>query len=426
MSFERKELSSGVFFNAVHETKFKANLISMRLIVPLSEETAAKNALIFPVLLRGCEKYPDLRAIGREKESIYNTDISESVYKRGDTQILELRMNLLDNRYAIDGMDITAKALSLFEELLLHPVTENGVFRSAYVESEKAMLINDIRARINNKGRYASQRVVEEMFEDDPFGVSELGTVETVSAVCPICLYRQYKRILSHARIEIFAIGNFDFDALEARFASLLKPIVRGDIMPTETKPMRPARAEVKTIYEHQNVTQGKLVLGFYTGHTVGSGDYHIFQVANAIFGGSPTSKLFMNVRERLSLCYYCSSSENGQKGYLTVSSGIEFDKEKKAVDEILSQLDKLKKGEITDDELSDSKLMLINSLGSVGDSTGALLNWHFACLMNGELLSPAEKADRIRSVTKDDVVKAAGDITLDTYYFLCGKEDKQ
>ena len=423
MVFERKELASGIFWNAIHETKFKSNLISVRFVLPLTADTAAKNALLFPVLLRGSENFPNIGSIRREEESIYDTTLNDSVYKRGDTQVLELRMSVLDNKYAIDGMDITERAMMLLDDILLHPVTENGVFCEEYVESEKEKLIDDILAQVNDKRRYAMTRLIEEMFEGDAFGLSELGTVETTEAVCPVCLWKQYHEMLSTARIEIFAIGNFDFDALSARFARMFEGIERRYTGAPETKVMQDARKEVKTVYERQNITQGKLSLGFYTGSTVHDEDYHVMQMLNVIFGAGVTSKLFLNVREKLSLCYYCGSSENGQKGYMTVNSGIEFANEKKATDEILFQLDEIKKGNISENELRDARLALLDAIGRVGDSTGNILNWYFSGVMNGKLISPEEKRALIESVTAKDIVKKAQDIRLDTYYFLCGKE---
>ena len=424
MSFERKELGKGIYLNTVREEKFKASLISLRFVVPLALQTAAKNALLFPVLLRGCERYPDIGRIRKEEESIYDTNISDSVYKRGDLQILELRMSLLDNQYAIDGMNITERAVSLLEELLFHPVTENGVFYPDYVESEKKKLIDDIRAQVNDKRRYAMMRLTEEMFAGEAFSVSELGTVEDVSSVCPTCLWEQYKEILSRARIEIFAVGNMDFNALEERFTKMFSEISRTEPYSLKTNVMKSAKKTVKTVYEHQNVTQGKLVLGFFRGHSVSDRDYHVMQVLNTVYGAGVTSKLFLNVREKLSLCYYCSSAENGQKGYMTVSSGIEFANEKKAADEILLQLDNIKNGILTEDEISDAKLALIDSAERVGDSTGSIMNWYFSCVMNEEMITPEEKIERFRAVTKEQIVRMARDIQLDTYYFLCGKEE--
>ena len=357
--FNRKEIARGVFFNAVTETKFKSNLISVRFITPLCESTAASNALLFPVLLRGSENFPDIGAIRREEESVYDTDISDGVYKRGDAQILEMRMRVLDNRFSIDGMDITSRAVRLLSDVLFAPVMENGVFLEEYVESEKQMLIDDIRAQVNDKRRYAMQRLGEEMFSDDVFGISELGTVESVSAITPEALTEQYYQLLSHARVEIFAVGNFDFESLRETFAARFASLERTEIEKTETKALQSARETVKTVYEKQNISQGKLSLGFYTGKTVRDPDYTAMQLLNVIYGAGVTSKLFLNVREKLSLCYYCGSSENGQKGFMTVHSGIEFKNEKKATDEILAQLEEIKKGNISDGELSDAKLAL-------------------------------------------------------------------
>ncbi len=424
MAFQRKELASGIFFSAVKEKKFKSNLLSLRFILPLSADTAAKNALLFPVLLRGSKKFPDIGSIRREEESIYDTHLSDNIYKRGDTQILELRMHLLDNRFAIDGMDITARALSLLWDILFCPLTENGAFLADYVESEKEKLIDDILAQINDKRRYAIQRMTEEMFAEDPFGVSELGTVESVEAVCPHDLIAQYHEMLRTARIEIFAVGNFDFEALSAQFSDMFAPIARAYTKTPETIPLQGAKASVKTVYERQTVSQGKLVLGFYTGALVTDPDYHVMQMLNVIFGAGAISKLFMNVREKLSLCYECASSENGQKGYLTVHAGIEFQNEKKAFDEILFQLEEIKNGNISEDELLGARMALLDAIGRVRDTAGNLLNWYFSGVMNENLITPEEKRARIESVTAEQIAKKASQIKLDTYYFLCAKEE--
>ncbi len=422
--FNRQKIAEGVFFNTIKETKFKSNLISVRFIVPLDENTAAKNALLFPVLLRGSKHFPDIGAIRREEESVYDTGISDGVYKRGDTQILEMRMGVLDNRFSIDGMDIAARAVRLLSDVLFAPVMENGVFLADYVESEKQMLIDDIRAQINDKRRYAMQRLSEEMFSDDVFGISELGTVESVRIITPESLTAQYRDLLSHARVEIFAVGNFDFDSLGKTFATCFSSLDRKNIVDTETSALQSAKETVKTVYERQNISQGKLSLGFYTGVTVRDPNYTAMQLLNIIYGAGVTSKLFLNVREKLSLCYYCGSSDNGQKGFMTVHSGIEFKNEKKAADEILAQLEEIKKGNISENELRDAKLALIDSAERIADSALNMLNWYFACVMNESVITPEEKCEAIRAVKTEEIVKIAQNIRLDTYYFLCAKEE--
>lgn len=422
MSFERKEIASSVFLNTIEEHKFKAGQLSLRFMLPLSEDTAAKYSLVFPVLRRGSVHFPDIGAIRREEESLYDTEFADSVYKRGDSHVLEFRMRVLHDRYALDGMAITEKALDLMTDILFSPVTENGAFLAEYVESEKEKLIDDILAKINDKYLYARQRLVEEMFAGESYGISELGTVESVSTVTPEALYAAYLSVLKSARVEIFAVGEFDFAALESRFRALLANIERRDVFCAKTG-IAARREDVKTVYETQNIAQGKLMLGFTTGICANDPDHHAMQVLNMIFGGGATSKLFCNVREKMSLCYHCGSTEVAQKGTLLVGAGIEPENEKKAVEAILHQLEEMKKGNITDSELSDAKLALMDSVNRIADSAGALLNWHFSGVMNGELLTPEEKKEKIAAVTREDIVRLVKNIRLDTCYFLSGKE---
>ncbi len=425
MAFARKEIAKGIFLNTIEEHKFKSGVISMRFILPLSAKTVADNSLIFPVLRRGCVGLPDIGSIRREEESLYETEFADSVFKRGDSQVLEFRMRVLNNKYALDDMDIEAGATALMLAQLFDPVLENGVFCLDYVESEKEKLIDDILSRVNDKYRYARQRVVEEMFdyEGDAYGISELGTEESVSAVTPEGLYEAYTVMLKTARIEIFVVGEFDFSALEARLRARFSRIERKPAREIVTATLQ-KRDEVKRVFERQNITQGKLMMGFVSPVTVRDENYHVMQVLNMIFGGGATSKLFCNVREKKSLCYYCGSSENGQKGYLLVSAGIEATNEKKTADEILVQLDEMRKGNISDGELLDAKLALLDSVNRIADSAGALVNWHFSGIMNGRVLSPEEKRAQIRAVTKEEIAKMASDIHLHTYYFLSGKEN--
>ncbi len=424
MSFQRNELGRGIYFSAAKTDKFKSGLISVRFILPLSQKTAAENALLFPVLLRGSKAFPNMESIRKEEESIYDTHLSDSVYKRGDTQILEMRMNLLDNRFAIDGMDILSRALDLLEDILFHPVTENGAFSEEYTESEKEKLILDIEAQINDKRRYAATRLVEEMFEDDPFGISELGTAESVAAVTPESLYKQYLNLLSTARIEIFAVGGFEAEALKARFEAMLAGLSRDHHDIPETRVPAAAKSEVKTVYERQSISQGRLSLGFYTGKVASDPDFTVMQMANAVFGAGTVSKLFMNVREKLSLCYDCHSALGAQKGVMFVHTGIKPENEKKAADEILYQLDEMKKGNITEDELLGARLALIDATRRVYDSVGALLNWYFSGVMNGRVISPEEKRREIEGVSAEMISGVMQGVTLDTYYFLTREEE--
>lgn len=424
MQLKRQELGNGVFLNYIPTDKFKSGLLQLRFIMPLSKDTAAKNALVFPVIRRGTEKFPNMTAMRKGFQSLYDSSVGSGAWKYGDAQIISLESRPLAQKYAIDDTDIVAGVIDMMEDMLLHPLTENGVFKAEYVAGEKKIAADGVRAIVNNKNQYAVKRCKEIMFSGEPFGVHDVGEAEDIEAVCPTCLWEQYKTLISRARVEIFAVGEFDEDYLAKRFSAIFSQTERKDIYDVKTEVVLETKGEVKTVYERQNVGQGKLVLGFRTGASNMDDDFYVMSILNEIFGGSTSSKLFMNVRERLSLCYYCSSGLIAEKGGMLVSSGIEFKNEQKTVDEITAQLDKIKNGEISDDELGDAKKSQRDNVLRTEDSTGAIAGWYFNGIMRGKTTSPEERMAQYESVTKEQVVEKAKKIKLDTYYFLCGQEE--
>lgn len=426
MSNIRKQIAEGAFLTVIPADKFKSNYIQIRFIMPLKKETAAKNSLVFPVILRGTEKYQTLSEIRRRKQELYDSGVWSGHWKHGDSHIVSLEASSLRNSYAIDDTDITDGVLDLIGQVVLHPVTENGVFKAESVEGEKKIAADAVRATINQKGRYARLRALEEMFSGDAYGVSDGGTVEEIEAVCPKCLFEAYKNMLRTARVEIFAVGDFDGDVLEKKFSEIFSSVERGDVYEPAHDTRGEARKELLKVYDRQNVTQGVLVLGFFTGSTSADDDYAVTKVFNTVFGGSAASKLFMNVREKLSLCYYCSSSLIPEKGAMTVASGIQFENEQKAFDEIMVQLDKMKNGEITDDEIDMAKRSLCDDIMSADDSTRALAATAFGEVIYGRKLTDEEKLAKINAVTKEQITERAKAVRLDTYYFLCGQEESK
>lgn len=395
----------------------------MRFIVPLKKETAASNALVFPVITRGTEKYPTVTAMRKIQKSLYDAGVGGSTWKSGDSQIIAILASFLDKKYAIDDTDIEEGVLCIIEDMLLCPLTENGVFRKESVESEKKLMADSVRAKVNNKGVYAKMRCEEIMFASEPFGVKETGDISDIESATPESVYRAYKDILSRGRIEILVCGSTDEEKFTSRMTGIVSKLERGEIYDTVNNVTREVTGEIKKVYERQNVTQGKLVLGYRTGSASCDEDYFVTKVTNEIFGGSPSSKLFMNVREKLSLCYYCSSGLNGDKGAMFVSSGIEFKNEQKTVDEINVQLEKMKSGDITDTEINDAVKSCKDGLLRVSDSRRSLIGWYFARIIDGKIYSPEDVLCKYDTVTRELIVEKAKKIQLDTYYFLCGEE---
>jgi Predicted Zn-dependent peptidases len=419
MSVIKKKIADGIYLNFIETDKFKTNYLSVNFITKLNKETASLNALIPMVLKRGTVKYPTMAEINEELENLYATGIYSRVYKRGENQIVGFTSYMLDNSYTIDDTDILASTIDMFDQLIFCPKTENGVFIESYVDGEKSNLIDNINALINNKNRYAVWRCQEEMCKDEVFGIPESGTVEDVEKITPQSLYTQYKNILNESQIQVYYVGQCDIDWLSDKLTELFKNINHTDVK-LETAVIRKAET-IKEITEDQPVTQGKLSLGFRTGSILNDGDYHKFILFNEIFGGSPTCKLFMNVREKLSLCYYCHSIAESLKGIMVVASGIEVANKELAQSEILLQLDNIKNGIMTDEEITSAKNSIVNGYRTINDSSSDLEAWYMNRMLAGLTSSPEEAIDLINSVTKDDIIEVANKITLDTIYFLNG-----
>ena len=423
MQISRKEIYDGIALTVIETDKFKFNRIFIDFVLPLENERAAKNALFADVLMRGTEKYPGLLPLQKKLSSLYGADVDTYVGTSGEAHVITVFAKLLKDKYALGGEEITREGAELLCEVLTNPQKENGIFCEAYVESEKEKLIDDIAAQINDKDAYALHRAIEIMCEGEAWGISELGKPEDVEKITASELYEHYNYVLSHAQAEVFAIGEFPEGTPEKLVRDIFGGVSRGEVPDHSTKIVR-AAGEVKKAVEHQELRQGKLVLGFRTGVGEGEDGYDALKVFNCVFGSGTQSKLFMNVREKLSLCYHCSSRIYA-KGVMMVTSGIEPANYDKARNEILAQLDEIRNGNISDEEMDSAKKRLRNSMLSVGDSPEALHSWYANNNIFSLSATPEEMIERLERVTKEDVAEAAKKITLDTEYFLCGKEAK-
>ena len=289
----------------------------------------------------------------------------------------------------------------------------------AYFESEKQNLLDAIRSLINDKRDYADSRLLREMCAGEAYGVPRLGTEETAEHLQPKRLYAWYQELISTARLELFYSGSAPQRRVEQALLAALSSLPRDQVREIALYQPHPARAEVLRVEEDLDVTQGKLGMGF----ACGSDDYAAMMLGNTLFGGSSNSKLFLNVREKLSLCYYASSLYHRQKRLITVSSGIEFQNFQQAYDEILAQLDAVRRGQWEDWELEGAKSTLLHAYASMGDSQGRLENYFLGQVATGQSESPEEMAEQVCQVTPERITQAMETVTLDTVYFLRGEE---
>ena len=421
-----RELMPGVRLTAVHTDKFKSNVLSLSLLAPLAAETASANALLPCVLRRGTARHPDMEALSAALDDLYGGSIEPSVRKKGETQAVGFVASFLDDAYAPGETHILEDAAGLLGDLLLRPATESGGFRRDYVEGERANLIDRIQAQINEKRAYSLLRLTQEMCAGEPFGVDKLGDAARAAALTPEGLWERYQALLSQAPIELYYCGSAPADRVAEALTSALAGLPRTG---TPERPGCGVRAEVsheapRLVTESLDVTQGKLALGFRTGGScVWTEDFPALMVFNAVYGGTPTSKLFLNVREKLSLCYFASSILEKCKGLLMVSSGIEFQNYQKAYDEILSQMEAVQRGALEDWELEGARSTLLNAYASMGDSQGKLENFYLGQAATGQEDTPELLAEQVRQVTAERIFDAMQTASLDTVYFLKGKE---
>ena len=425
MEVLRRELFPGVWLRTVHTQKFKSSYLSLTLMAPLSAETAPANALIPPVLRRGTQDHPDLESLSAALDELYGGAVEPIVRKKGETQCVGFLASFLDDAYTLAGESILEPAAALLGELLLRPRTENGIFLPAYVEGERSNLVDRIRAQVNDKRYYALSRLTQLMCGEEAFGVDKLGDERRAAALTPEKLWKRYQELLATAEIELYYCGSAAPERVEAAFRAALSGLPRSGVrVEPDCEVCLHAGAEPRYREDRMDVTQGKLALGFRTGGiTCWEEDYPALVLCNAVFGATPLSKLFLNVREKRSLCYYASSALEKMKGLLLVSSGIEFDQYQQARDEILAQLEAIRRGDIQDWELEGVRRTLIGGHQSTLDDQSRLEEFWLGQAAAGLDTGIEELAESLRTVTREQVAAAAQKLELDTVYFLNGKE---
>lgn len=413
------ELLPAVTLRCFHDTRFKQEGISLQFVRPMCKEEAALNALLPAVLLRGCETAPDLQAITQRLDDLYGASLGSLLRRIGDYQTTGLSCGFMREEYALAGDKVFAPMIAFLEELMFHPLLEDGVFPPCFVESEKRNLLSAIAAQRNNKQVYAQAQMIKRMCKADSLGIPRLGEKEDVEAITPESLYAHYQKVLQESPVQIFYIGASQPEKIAELLRPMFEKLCRNPIsLPAQTGFHDCGESEET---EEMDVAQGKLCMGFVTPITLHDRDFVPVQLFNTIFGGGMTSKLFMKIREEMSLCYDISSTYRGSKGIVTVSAGIDNNMDTAMRAEILHQLTLCQAGEITQEELAAAKGALISQLKSTHDSPGAIEGYYSTAALSGLSLLPAKYIQAVEQATVEDVVRAAKTVRLHTVYFLRG-----
>lgn len=415
----RRKIADGVYFSSITDKRYKKNLISVAFSTQLSEDTATENVIV-PVLLTKCNsKLPTYKAFNNKMSRLYASGIGGTAGRQYDLQTISFGAYYLDDIYALSGEKMTGIMTDILIDCLTSPVTENGVFSEKFVELEKKTVIDNIETAINDKRSYAIERAMKTICKGEPASVCSYGTVEKAKLITPDSAYKAYRRMLETMPCEIICTGCSDFEGVAEKFAAAFEKVGRHDIENT-TIALSPVKTQTEEVTERLTVNQSKLVLGFKS-H---SDDDAALVLLQKIFGGTTSSKLFRNVREKMSLCYYCSAARNDLKGIMLVNSGVENENIEKTKEAVINQLEEIKNGNFTNEDINFAEMAIKNDFKSVADSAGNVSNWYFDCIRKNDIVTPEEKLGRYLGVSKERIIAAAKSMVLDSVYVLTGNEN--
>ncbi len=413
-------INQNITLKYIPMTKLKTTTVGLFIHRPLNKEEASMNALLPYVLRRGCKLCPDTEALSKYLENLYGASLSGTVIKRGEDQILYFDAETISNPYAPNGEDLLGDLVRLLLSVVLEPAVTDDSFDEAVVKQEKDNAKDRILSLMNDKRSYASLRCIEEMCEGEAFAISRLGTVEDVDKIGAKSLYCYYRSILPSSPIDIYICGDADMDKLETIVRDAVQNISFTTPILPQTEILQKS-VPVKNVSEEMDVVQGKLAIGFRTNIKPTDADYPALTVMNSVFGSGAHSKLFNNVREKLSLAYYASTQLEKFKGLMIINAGIEFKNFESAYNESLAQLEEVKKGNISDLEYTSSINALLNSLESYRDDQRSLQNFCLGEYIAGTNRDIETVKQQIQKVTIADIQKVASKLELDTVYFLKG-----
>lgn len=429
MRYNGKEIKKGIKLHEIETDKFKTNLIAIFLSMPISKETVTKNALISAVLRRGSKNMPTQEKISQELEEMYGASFDCGLDKMGDNHILKFYLESINDNFIPQATENLLKSgIEKILEIVFNPLVENDAFKKEYVEQEKENIKRIIEGKSDNKAGYALERCIEEMYKDKPYGLYKYGYIEDLKAITPKELYDYYKLMISQCKIDIFISGNVKNlkEILEKN--ENIKKLQERDAKYKINKLEEKEDIEEQEIIEEMDVVQGKITIGLDVHLKNEEQKYHVM-LYNAILGGTANSKMFQEVREKASLAYTASSSYVKYKSNIFIKCGIEIKNYKKTMEIIRKQLEDMKNGVFSDEDILNAKNGIISGIKGIADEQDTEITYFFGQELTDSKTSLDEYIKKIQKVTKEEIIEIAKAVTINTIYFLkdnkTSKEDK-
>lgn len=415
---KKYEIKEGITFHQIETNKFKTDLFATFLTVPLKRETVTKNALLAAVLRRGTKELPSQELISKELEEMYGASFDCGIEKSGDYHTFKFYLETINNSYLPENENLSKKGLELLLSIVFNPYTENGAFKEEYLQGEKENLKQIIEGKIDNKALYALDRCIEEMYKDKPYGLYKYGYIEDIEKISAKELYEYYLEVIKECKIDIFASGeNIEELQKTIKENKYLQKLEQRKLQTIKEEPKQEVK-ELKIVKESMDVTQGKLIMGLDVLAKAKNVTY-ITMVYNTILGVGANSKLFQNVREKASLAYTCGSNFVKRKQIILIRAGIEIENYEKAVNIINEQLEDMKKGNFTEEDFESAKNLIYATINNIEEEQDTEISYYFGQELSGNNVTIEEYKDRIKNVTKEEVIEVAQNIKPNIIYFL-------
>ena len=421
MQYKEKEIKKGIKFHKIYTDKFKTNLIAVFLTTKLTRENVTKNALISTILRRGSKNMNTQEEISKQMEEMYGAGFDCGLDKTGDNQVLKFYIeNINDQFIPQHDENMLKSAIEKLLEIVFNPYIENGEFKKEYVEQEKNNIKQKIEGKIDNKARYALNRCIEEMYKDEPFGLFKFGYIEDLEGIDGKNLYEYYQDLIRNCKIDIFVSGivpdNIEQLIEENENVSKLQERQADYVIPVITKKETNQKENVVT--ESMEVTQGKLVLGLDINLENEDQKYDAL-LYNSILGGTANSKMFQNVREKAHLAYVASSSYSRQKSNIFINCGVEIANYEKALEIVKKQIEDMKNGDFTEEDIQNAKKGIISTIDLIDDEQDTGITYYFGQELSAHKIGADEYKEKVEKIQKEDIVKIANAVSINTIYFL-------
>lgn len=411
---------NGIHLHIVPNKKFKTITIAAKFKAPLARDIITMRALIPYVLQQGTKTYPNSSLLQKKLDDLYGAVLSIDGAKKGNNHIITVRMEIANQKFIQDESSLFEEAIALFQEIIFEPNVQAGAFDEKIVAREKETLKQRIHAIMDDKMSYANMRLIDEMCQDEAYRLHVHGYVEDMDSVTAANLYTYYEELLDKNRMDVYVLGDFDSEKAKEKMKIIFARKKSLNLSVTDERSM--VKGAVRTVVEEQDIQQAKLHLGYRTNTIYKDDDYAALHVFNGIFGGFPSSKLFVNVREKNSLAYYASSRIESHKGLMLVFSGIAPEDYEKAREIIELQLDAMKRGDFTNEEVEETKDLIINQLLETMDNPTGLIELLYQQVVGEKMLPPEQLIAGIKQVGKEEVARIAGKVVEDTVFLLTRK----